>query len=37
MLRAEASNGVQGGHKMYTGSGQTSLRLVLAAARVALH
>jgi hypothetical protein len=28
---------VQGGHKMYTGSGQTSLRPVLAAARVALH
>jgi hypothetical protein len=37
MLRIEASDGVQGGHKMYTGSGRMSLRPVLAAARVALH
>jgi hypothetical protein len=37
MLRVGASDGVQGEHKMYTGSGQTSLRPVLAAARVALH
>jgi hypothetical protein len=28
---------VQGGHKMYTGSGKTSLRPVLAAACVAIH
>jgi hypothetical protein len=37
MMLCGASDGVQGGHKMYTGSGQTSLRPVLAAARVALH
>jgi hypothetical protein len=37
MLRVGASDGVQGGHKMYTGSGRASLRPVLAAARVALH
>jgi hypothetical protein len=37
MLRVGASDGVQGGHKMYTGSGRTSLRPVLAAACVALH
>jgi hypothetical protein len=37
MLCIGASNGLHSGHKMYTGSGQTSLRLVLAAARVALH
>jgi hypothetical protein len=37
MLRFGATDSVQGGHKMYTGLGQTSLRLVLAAAHVALH
>jgi hypothetical protein len=37
MLRVIASDGVQGGHKMYTGSGRTSLRPVLTAARIALH
>jgi hypothetical protein len=36
-LRVEASDGVQGGHMMYTGSGWMSLLPVLAAARVALH
>jgi hypothetical protein len=37
MLHVGAFDGVQGGHKMYAGSGRTSLRPVLAAARVALH
>jgi hypothetical protein len=37
MLRVGASDGVQGRHKMYTGSGGTSLLPVLAAARIALH
>jgi hypothetical protein len=37
MLRVGASDCVQGGHKMYTGSGQMSLCPVLAAARVVLH
>jgi hypothetical protein len=37
MLRVGASDGMQGRHKMYTGSGRTSLRPVLTTARVALH
>jgi hypothetical protein len=36
-LRIEAFDGVQGRHKMYTGSGQMSLCPMLAAAHVALH
>jgi hypothetical protein len=37
MLRVGASDGVQDVHKMYTASGRTSLRPMLAAAHVALH
>jgi hypothetical protein len=37
MLHFRATDSVQGGHKMYTSSDQTSLRPVLAAAHVALH
>jgi hypothetical protein len=37
MLHVRASDHVQGEHKMYTGSGRMSLRLVLTAAHVALH
>jgi hypothetical protein len=36
-MRVGAYDGVQGGHKMYTGSGWMSLRPVLTAACVALH
>jgi hypothetical protein len=37
VLRVGASDGMQGGHKMYTGSGRMSLRSVLVAVRVAVH